>query len=153
MDPSYYDNCYNIIDIKQSTIVAKALYELEGGDNLKQLQNNQERLIQIDNFYISKYRAQTYVLQQIVFFCCLGLIGAIFYNKQIISQLVFNMYLLILLIVLLYYTGYSIYDIFLRDSHNFDEYDYTFINKPSFQNPDKITGSLNVKFSNISSCY
>ncbi len=156
MDPDYYNtstDATDATDIINSTNVANQLYNLENGDNLEQLQNNQERLIKIDRFYVSKYKAQNYILQQIVFFCCLALIGAILYNKQMITLTMFNVYLLLLFIALLYYAGRSLFNIILRDNHNFDEYDYAMLNNPNFDTPNKTNGKLDLQLSDLPSCH
>jgi len=112
------------LDIGASTAVAKQLYAFEHGAYNQDILKNQERLIKIDRFYISKYIAQTNILKQIIFFCCLALLGAIFYKRQLISLTVFHFYLVVVFSVMLFYTGVSFYDIYSRDSQNFDEYDF-----------------------------
>jgi len=154
MNPNFYDGSTDEIDITNSTYVANQLYHLANVDNLQQLHDNQERLIQSDRYYIAKYKAQNYILQQIVFFCCLGLIGAILYNKQWISLTMFNVYLLLLFIVLLFYIGRGLFDIFIRDSHNFDEYDYSMLNNPNMNGLDKKNnGTADFELSGIPSCH
>ena len=169
MDPNIFDAYQNLTydptnmsaqnvlsDISYSTLVAKQLYAFENGPVKQDIITNQQRLIKIDRFYIDKYKAQTTILKQIIFFCCLGLIGAIFYNKQIISLDVFNFYLIVLFSVLLYYTGYGLYDIYSRDNQNFDEYDFGTLTDMSMNSiKTKKNGNFDFLFeeSKIPSCY
>ena len=145
-----------LADITASTHVANKLYLYENGPDKEDMIKNQERLIKIDRFYISKYIAQTNILKQIIFFCCLALLGAIFYKRQLISKTVFHFYLVVIFSIMLFYTGTSLYDIYSRDSQNFDEYDFG----TRTSNDDKfILDKQNSKFdflfkySKIPSCY
>ena len=97
---------------------------------LYQDKNNKDRLVEIDRYYIAKYKAEIRVLKTFIFFCCLALIGSIFYNKGMISMLLFTIYTGLLFLVMFIVIARDLINIFLRDSTNFDEYDYSFFYKP-----------------------
>lgn len=154
MDPNLFDNVQindNVNqDIRYTTEVINALYNLEGGDKLIQKRQNEDRLVEIDRYYIAKYKAQTRVLKTFIFFCCLALIGSVLFNKGIISLLMYTSYVGILGIIMLYIVGRDIVNIFIRDSTNYDEYDYSLSYSPSFSD---VSGSYNsAELSNIPSC-
>ncbi len=143
-------------DITSATHVANKLYYYENGPDKEEMIKNQERLIKIDRFYISKYIAQTNILKQIIFFCCLALLGAIFYKIQFISQTVFHFYLVVVFSVMLFYTGVSFYDIYSRNSQNFDEYDFgarTSNDDKIIMNKENSKFDFLFKYSKIPSCY
>jgi hypothetical protein len=75
MDPNIFDNIeFNFESYVHSYLasgIVKTLYELDGGDKLIQQRKNENRLIEIDRYYIAKYKAETKLLQVIIFFCCL----------------------------------------------------------------------------------
>lgn len=142
------------IDIRASTAVAKELYAFEHGAYNEDILKNQERLIKIDRFYISKYIAQTNILKQIIFFCCLALLGAIFYKRQLISLTVFHFYLVVVFSIMLFYTAVSFYDIYSRDNQNFDEYDFSARASDNGVSMDKTNSTFDFLFqySKIPSC-
>jgi hypothetical protein len=132
--------------------IVKTLYELDGGDKLIQQRKNENRLIEIDRYYIAKYKAETKVLQVVIFFCCLALIGSILYNKEIISLLMYTTYVGFISLIMLLVIGRDMYNIFIRDSTNFDEIDYTLSYRPVI--PD-ISSNINYntgELSNLPSC-
>ena len=152
MDPNIFDNVTNDSsdDIKEyvqkTSLVANVLYEIEGGDGLKQLKENQTRMLQIDRYYIAKYKAETRVLQRFVLFCCLVLIGSIFYNKGLVTLSMFTSYVIIICIVMVYVIGLDVYNIFIKDNTNFDEIDYSIYYAPGPNNYNR------TKISNLPSC-
>jgi hypothetical protein len=138
MDPNVFDKYYARnpddaalnLDVAMTTSVIKMLYGIKGGDSLYQDKNNKDRLVEIDRYYIAKYKAEIRVLKTFIFFCCLALIGSIFYNKGMITMLFFTIYTGLLFLVMFIVIARDLINIFLRDSTNFDEYDYSFFYKP-----------------------
>jgi hypothetical protein len=92
--------------------------------------NNDERQIKINNYYISKYEAETNVLKQIIFFCGLCIIGCLFYIKGIISEGIYILYLGIIIAVGSIYVCSSIIKLYFRDRIYYDEYDYGLMYDP-----------------------
>jgi hypothetical protein len=87
---------------------------------------NKKRLIEINNYYYLKNKAQTRILR--MFFGLTVLIGILHYMNANIPSLM-NDTLYIILIGLMFaifviFLCYSLYDIIMRNDHNFDEYDY-----------------------------
>ena len=139
MDPNIFDNAYAAnptdnalnMDIEMTNSVIKSLYELKGGDRFAQEKLNKNRLVQLDRYYIAKFQAETRVLKTVVFFCCLALIGTVIFNKQLITSLFYTLYMGIIFIIMLFIISRDLFDIFLKDNMNFDEYDYAFLNRPA----------------------
>ena len=148
------ENENTILDIKNTTLVAQMLYELKGGNvnNDNNIYNNQERLIQIDKYYLLKYKAQSDILKTIIFFCFLGLVGAVLYNKNLISSSIYNIYLGSIFALLIILISKNTYNIFLRDNINFDEYDYGFLYKPPATALTMNKNTNLVELSNMPTC-
>jgi len=141
------------LDMYMTTGVIKTLYQLEGGDKLIQQRKNENRLVEINHYYIAKYQAQTKVLQSFIFFCCLAMIGSILYNKGFITLLTFTIYTGLLGFIMIYVIGRDIFNIFIRDNRNYDEIDYSLSYTPSFPDID-LSGNTPsaAELSNIPSC-
>jgi hypothetical protein len=155
MDPNVFDNVPQDnavkLDIYTTTGVMSRLYDLEGGDKLIQQKKNEDRLVQIDRYYIAKYKAETRVLQSVVFFCCVAMVGSVLFNKGLISLLSFTMYIGFVGIIMLYVIGRDIYNIFIRDSANYDEIDYNFYYTPPGSNASG-QNYTSAELSNMPSC-
>lgn len=157
MNAKIFDNVPLTDDVKldmyMTTGVIKTLYQLEGGDKLIQQRRNENRLVEINHYYIAKYQAQTKVLKTFIFFCCLAMIGSILYNKGLITMLTFTIYTGLLGFIMLYVIGRDIFNIFIRDSRNYDEIDYSLSYTPSFPDID-LSGNTPsaAELSNIPSC-
>jgi hypothetical protein len=157
MNAKIFDNVPLTDDVKldmyMTTGVIKTLYQLEGGDKLIQQRKNEDRLVEINHYYIAKYQAQTKVLKTFIFFCCLAMIGSILYNKGLITMLTFTIYTGLLGFIMLYVIGRDIFNIFIRDSRNYDEIDYSLSYTPSFPDID-LSGNTPsaAELSNIPSC-
>ena len=151
MDPNVFDNVPQTEAVKKdlywTTDVIKKLYEIKGGDKLVQQRKNEDRLVKIDRYYIAKYKAQTRVLKSFIFFCCLALVGSVLLNKGLITSLTYIIYVGILGFIMLYVIGRDIINIFLRDSTNFDEYDYAL-----YYTPIKGTSGPSIVESEIPTC-
>lgn len=124
----------------------------KNGTELTQIRNNQKRLIESDTYYISKYKAQSSVLQMIVFFCCLGLIGAVIYHNHWITSLVFTIYLGCLLAILLVFIIKDVIIIFFRDSRNFNEYDFGALYSPATSNSNSNSNLNTAELSQFPTC-
>jgi len=159
MDPNVFDSAYAsnpndnalTLDIAMTNSVIRALYEVKGGDRLFQDKKNKDRLVQIDRYYIAKFQAETRILQTVVFFCCLALIGTLLYNKQLFSLLFYTIYICILFLIMFFFIARDLFNIFLRDSTNFDEYDHKFLYSPG--NPVNFKNTYNdAELSNLPTC-
>ena len=155
MNPNIFDNVPrnhdSEMDIYWANGVMKTLYELEGGDKLYQQRKNENRLIEIDHYYIAKYKAETRILQTVVFFCCLAMVGSVLFNVGFISLLMYTSYVGIVGILMLYFVLRDIYRIYSKDSQNFDEIDYSLYYK---KDDLDISGTIynTAELSNLPSC-
>ena len=87
------------------------------------------------------------MLKSFIFFCCLALVGSVLLNKGLITSLTYIIYVGILGFIMLYVIGRDIINIFLRDSTNFDEYDYAL-----YYTPIKGTSGPSIAESEIPTC-
>ncbi len=91
---------------------------------------NNIRYIEINEYSILKYKKQTILLKKIIVICVIALIGSLFFYSNIISNTVYNIYLGIIFGVGFIIVMYDLFDIFIRTSYDFNQYDYNFIYTP-----------------------
>lgn len=89
-----------------------------------------EKLLDVNNYYILKYKSESHILKLIIFFCGLALIGCFFFLKGFIGEALYITYLVFIIVVGMCYIIYNIYDLLYRDNQKFDEYNYGYIQKP-----------------------
>ena len=98
--------------------------------NIEDISQNIRRNIEIDLFYIEKYNAQINILKYIIFICCIALFGSILYHNDLLTSDLYTGYLSLVFgigtLIILYY----LFNIFIRNSNRYNEYDYEFIYKP-----------------------
>ena len=97
-------------------------------DSLDISKNNiyDEKELEVNNYYILKYKSESDILKSIVFFCGLSLIGCFFFLKGLISESLYIMYLGCIITFGMIYIIYNMYDLKHRDNQKFDEYDYQY---------------------------
>lgn len=106
------------------------LNKINNVEQVNQTNNNNKRHIELNEYAILKYKAQTIVLKKIIIICCIALIGSYVYYLNFITKTFYNIYLGIVFGVGVIIVMYDLYDIFMRSSYNFNEYDYEFIYTP-----------------------
>jgi hypothetical protein len=99
-------------------------------DKLMNKNINNRRLIEINTYYGKQYDAYSSVMKYILIICVPILILSILSSKNIISQNIYNLLVIIILIIGFIIVIRKISDISLRDNMNFDEYQWSF--NPSF---------------------
>lgn len=122
-NPNYDHRDYQT-DLSASTVLLKYL------DKYPKPKPNimyNERQLEMNNYYIMKYKSESYILKLIIFFCGLALIGCLFFFKGFISETLYIMYLGIIISVGIITIIYNIYDLLYRDNRRFDEYDYGYM--------------------------
>lgn len=88
-----------------------------------------EKEIEVNNYYILKYKSESHILKSIIFFCGLALIGCLFFLKGLIGEALYIIYLGCIITIGIVYIIYIIYDVKYRDNQQFDEYDYRYMQK------------------------
>jgi uncharacterized membrane protein (DUF485 family) len=91
---------------------------------------NKMRQIEINNNYLKRYERQIYIIKKIILICVIGLIGCILFSNSLIGYGMLNIYLGIVLSVGFIVIFYDLWDIYIRNNNNFDEYDYDMDNIP-----------------------
>jgi hypothetical protein len=109
-----------------------------------------KKLLDVNNYYILKYKSESHILKLIIFFCGLALIGCLFFLKGFIGETLYIIYLGFIITIGLFYIIYNIYDLIYRDNQRFDEYDYGYMQKPGtdlpkLNEPKKIEHETNIK--------
>jgi len=87
---------------------------------------NKTRMAEINNYYSSKYEAQSEVVKTIVYFCIPILILGILMKKSIISQNIALSIIGVLGGIGIFIVFFQVIDIMRRDNMVFDEYDFAF---------------------------
>ena len=83
-------------------------------------------MAEINNYYSSKYEAQSEVVKTIVYFCIPILILGILMKKSIISQNIALSIIGVLGGIGIFIVFFQVIDIMRRDNMVFDEYDFAF---------------------------
>jgi hypothetical protein len=117
MDYIYNSNNYQ--DSKDTTEKSKSTNDIYS-----------QKELDVNNYYILKYKSESNILKLIIFFCGLALIGCFFYLKGLIGETLYIIYLGFIIIIGILCVIYKIYDLTYRDNQKFDEYNYGYIQKP-----------------------
>ena len=89
-----------------------------------------QKLLDVNNYYILKYKSESNLLKLIIFFCGLALIGCFFFLKGLIGEALYIIYLGFIISIGVVYIIYNIYDLKYRDNQRFDEYEYGYMEEP-----------------------
>ncbi len=89
-----------------------------------------QKLLDVNNYYILKYKSESNILKLIIFFCGLALIGCVFFLKGLIGEALYIIYLGFIITIGVFHVIYNIYDLKYRDNQRFDEYEYGYMNEP-----------------------
>lgn len=88
-----------------------------------------EKEIEVNNYYILKYKSESHILKSIIFFCGLALFGCFFFLKGFIGEALYIIYLGCIITFGMIYIIYIMYDLKYRDNQQFNEYDYGYMQK------------------------
>ena len=105
---------------------------------------NQEKNIDINIYYNKVYDKKIKIIKEIIVTCCFGLIGCFLLNRKFISEKLFSFYLGLVFSIGFIIVFYDLWDLYIRDDKNFDEYNYNlFYNNKDISSND-ITSTLNL---------
>ena len=93
--------------------------------------NIKARHLEVNKYYEKKYLKQHRVLKNVVILLCIILAISFLFKVEIFGEKVFIACIGIMIAITIIYLSYEIYDIFMRDNHNFDEYKYYTRESPS----------------------
>ena len=127
--PSFNTND-DLIDISYSNYYTKFLSKAYNYEDASMNLINLQRHAEVDIFYILKYKKQILMLQHIIIACCVGLIGSVLYHNGLIPSELYTTYLSIVFAIGILVVLYDLFDIFIRNNNNFNEYDFEFIYSP-----------------------
>jgi hypothetical protein len=121
---SQYNNY--ISDISFSDAVDEEAYTFASPYNSINGKKNisQDKKININTYYNKVYDKKIKIIQEIIATCCFGLIGCLLLNKNIISEKMFTFYLGLVFSIGFIIIFYDLWDLYIRDNKNFDEYNY-----------------------------
>lgn len=86
--------------------------------------NEKKRNLEINTYYEKKYAKQYIVIRNVVILLSVILAISFFFKIGIFGEKIFVSIIGLLLAFSVIYICYEVYDIFMRDNHNFDEYKY-----------------------------
>lgn len=125
-------------DATKTKLYSELLNKINNVDQVETNIQNNKRHIEINEYAIAKYQAQTLVLKKIIIICCIALIGSFLFYLDYFSNTIYNTYLGTVFGIGFIIVMYDLYDIFMRSSYDFNEYDYNFLYKPhQLNNPGK----------------
>jgi len=124
--------------------LSRALDDVDELLNLSELSDKEKRerkrQNEINQYYQKRYERQIVVLQKIVVFFCLAILGTLLPNG------IRPLYLGVLFAGGFIVLFYDLWDIFLRDSRDFDQYNFNlFYNKPPSQENSYLNIDLDLK--------
>lgn len=114
--------------------------------------NENKRTLEISNYHYKKNKAQTKILYALVFLCILIYIiyGIHTSYPQIVTTEVYSILVGSAGAIFFIYLMYSLYDILMRDDHDFDEYKYYWRKKMDISGvtdiPDELDTTNNIDF-------
>jgi uncharacterized membrane protein (DUF485 family) len=111
----------------------------------------QDKKININTYYRKLYDKKIKIMKEIIIICCLGLIGCFLLNKQLIGDKLFSMYLGLVLSIGFIVVFYDLWDLYIRDNKNFDEYDYS-VYKRDISNNIVSTIKMPIDFDSENNC-
>jgi hypothetical protein len=94
----------------------------------------QDKKLNINTYYSKMYDKKIKIIKEIIIICCLGLIGCFLLNKQVIGEKTFSMCLGLVFSIGFILVFYDLWDLYIRDDKNFDEYDYSTYSKRDLSN-------------------
>ena len=118
------------IDISYSNYYTKFLSRAHKTEDISMNIVNLQRNAEVNMFYILKYKKQIQTLKHVIIICCVGLIGSVLYHNGLMPSSVYTLYLGAVFGIGGVVIVYDLFDIFIRNSNNFNEYDYEFIYSP-----------------------
>ena len=86
-----------------------------------------QKLLDVNNYYILKYKSESNILKLIIFFCGLALIGCLFFLKGFIGESLYIIYLGIVIGLGSIVVIYNIYKLIYRSNTKFDENEYGYM--------------------------
>jgi hypothetical protein len=129
-DKNALPNHNDLVDISNSNYYTRFLSRAHNYQDTSMNIINLQRNAEVDMFFILKYKKQIETLKHVIIICCIGLIGSVLYHNGFITSDVYTLYLGAVFGIGLFIVLYDLFDIFIRNSINFNEYDYEFIYKP-----------------------
>ena len=110
-------------DLTMSDGLLKYINKYQGKDKPIDLIYGDKQL-DVNNYYIQKYKSESYIFKLIIFFCGLALVGCLFFLKGLISETLYIIYLGIIISIGIIMICYTIYNLLFRDNMRFEEYEY-----------------------------
>lgn len=132
--PNKFKNTYNSAILKADNLENKAITSKIMSEEAKNIRNNLEnidgisinkiRMAEINTYYSEKYRLQMNIVKTCIFFGMLLIILVLLHKKLHMPGFIYNIGTLIIVTVGGYYIIPMLYDIYMRDNINFQEYDW-----------------------------
>ncbi len=132
-DVQYMGVIHNLInDVRDSSLT-----DLEKNVNHKKKQQD------IQEYYNKQYQQQIFLLKLLILFSLISLVGCLFFNYGLITVVALAIYLGLVFSIGFVVFFYYLWDFFLRDNTNFDEYNFvTYL-------PPKTKGNLKNQWSGL----
>lgn len=141
---SEYNNY--ISDISFSDSVDEDVYTFASPYNSINGKKNiaQDKKININTYYNKLYDKKIKIIKEIIAICCFGLIGCFLLNRNLINEKTFSFYLGLVFSIGFIIVFYDLWDLYIRDNKNFDEYNYNVFYNNKNNNTDVSNNIINV---------
>jgi len=93
---------------------------------LEDNRNNKLRMVEINNYFGSRYREYSKLMKHVVYFCIPVLILAFLARKELVPLNIANGLISLIIAIAIIVLGRRVYDLGMRDNMNFDEYNWYF---------------------------
>ena len=105
---------------------------------LEEEKNNKIRLVEINNYYGDKYAEHALLMKIIIFILIPVVVLTILYNNDILPKMIYYILIIIISVIGGYYLWKTYISIIMRDTMNYQEYDWHFNpkNAPSVASSD-----------------
>jgi hypothetical protein len=125
-----YDNYQ--VDISYAYVLDTVIADISN-NALQKLERDlvyKKRTMDIQEYYDKNYKQQIVLMKIVLFFSLLALVGGLLLNYEWIGVSFFAVYLGVVLAVGFIVLFYYLWDYYLRDTSNFDEYNFLTYHPP-----------------------
>ena len=127
-------------DVEYMGVIHTLVDEYNGGP-LQQLEknvNHKKKEMDIQEYYQKQYQQQIFILKIVIVFAILTMVGCLFFNFGLISIYLLTFYLGFVFSIGFVVVFYYLWDYFLREKTNFDEYNFlTYVPPKIYDKLDK----------------
>jgi hypothetical protein len=93
-------------------------------DNINKRVDLANRQLEIAHFYVLKYKKEIIIIQILILFCGIGMLGCLLFHLNVFDLKLLSLYLGIVFAIAFVILFYKLWDLYIRDKNVFDEYNF-----------------------------